>query len=881
MTARTGAALIRRRLVTRPTAAILLAVLLLAASLLGALAPRALARQTTAEVADRLARTGAVARSIQGIAPFTPAWAPVPAPGAAQVFGGLTAALRGLRDAVPRPARAGVGDVRWIVQAPVTPVADGASGAALELTADPETAVRIRYTSGRAPAAWTGVDAALDATTPPVDVAISSTAADALHLTVGDVVQAVDPDGGPRPRYRVSGVFEPVAASDEDWAQHPSLLTPEHLRTGAGIDLVSAGAFVAPGSVGGLERTFSGGRISLYLPVRTDIWDGRDAAQVRSQLTAATGSPVALPGDDELTLSTGAPAAIDEALSRVRALSALLSLVAAAPAGVLLAVLALAARGALARWRPDLELAAARGASPLQLRAALAAVGALVAVPVSAIAAVASAIAVPARLTPAEIVTGPAVVAATVVAVLAAAVPSAGARRIGAILRRFSDVALGAVVVLAVLAYVILRQRGVVVATVSGLPDPLAVGTPLLLSIAAAALVMRVYPGLLRLALRLVRARGAASFVGGRRAARTPIAGAASAAALLIGVSTALLSVSLLGSVDAATAIATRQAVGADARLDATPDSPLDPARVAAAPGVEAAAGLQHLAGQFLQGARIRDSVAVVVAQTGPLTRMRPALAGVDLRAKDATAPVPVAASADLTPSLAVGDTATLGDVEIRIVAVLPDGLDLGPARAWLLADAAAAPRLSGAFGPDTVLVRGTGAGLDAALRRAAPGADVTTTAAELAERRSEPAVAAVRNGLLAGAAGSLLLAVVAVALSVVAAGAARARMVGVLRTLGMRSAGVRVLVAWELAPVGVAAVLAGCGLGAVLPSVLASAADLVPLLGASAPPPAVDPAVLAVIGGGFAVVTALAGAVAVAIGSRLDPLRAARMGSE
>jgi putative ABC transport system permease protein len=136
---------------------------------------------------------------------------------------------------------------------------------------------------------------------------------------------------------------------------------------------------------------------------------------------------------------------------------------------------------------------------------------------------------------------------------------------------------------------------------------------------------------------------------------------------------------------------------------------------------------------------------------------------------------------------------------------------------------------------------------------------------------------------LLAAAAGlPLLFCIVAVVLAVIAAARSRNRTVGVLRVLGFSAAQVRGLVAWELVPVIVVAIVAGVALGVAEVFVLSAALDLTSFVSTRiSTPPRVDGPVTAGIACVFAVATALTAAIATGVARRRSPDSRIRMGTE
>jgi putative ABC transport system permease protein len=158
----------------------------------------------------------------------------------------------------------------------------------------------------------------------------------------------------------------------------------------------------------------------------------------------------------------------------------------------------------------------------------------------------------------------------------------------------------------------------------------------------------------------------------------------------------------------------------------------------------------------------------------------------------------------------------------------------------------------------------------------------VYDTSTQLAAAREAPTIAGLELALALAAGAALLLSVLTVVLASVTAAAARHRILGVMRTLGMSPRQVGGLILWEVGPVAITAVVAGTALGLALPWIVTSALDLRPFVGGTAPPmPDIVPLAVAGTALGFILVVALAGAIAVAIGRRLDPSSILRMGAE
>jgi putative ABC transport system permease protein len=174
-------------------------------------------------------------------------------------------------------------------------------------------------------------------------------------------------------------------------------------------------------------------------------------------------------------------------------------------------------------------------------------------------------------------------------------------------------------------------------------------------------------------------------------------------------------------------------------------------------------------------------------------------------------------------------------------------------------------------------------AGMAVSLGRALALASDPATRGDIAPLDAgHPIVAAVFAFLSAAAGLPLLFCVVAIVLAVIAAARSRNRTVGVLRVLGFSAAQVRGLVAWELVPVVIVAIVAGVALGAAEVLVLGGALDLATFVGArTSIPLGVDGPITAGIAFVFAGATALAAAIATNVARRRSPGSRIRMGTE
>ena len=887
----TATRLLGRRFLTSPLSSILVAALVLVTAFVAAAAPRLVERQATAELTYQLSTIGPVARALTASGGFLETWYPGTSPGIDEIYGQIDSTFAEDRARLPEPLRSAVGPGQWLAQTntlPTTLVNGAPHNAGLQLTGDPKYLSRIRIVAGAAPAVWSGNDASTvtPATVVPIQILLSTTAARSLHVGVGDLLGSGDVRGVAQPTYRVSGLYEARSPGAQFWGENPSLVPAFLEKPNIGPSYLAASAFVAPLTVGRLSGAFGDARVALYYPVAADAAQGAEAERLRSQVAEVILAGIRMPGDgaSPLAVSTGTEQAIVTAVQREAVLAGFLALIASAPLGVTLAVLGLGVSAVVRARRRDIALAVARGARVSQLRLALAVEGLVLSVPIATVATTAAILLIPVPQDASGFVL-PALVAISPAAMFAAlAAPRATTPSVARGRRRVRVIAEVAVLLLAALALSLLSRRGLAQANAAVGIDPLLVATPLLLAVSVGILVLRGYPFLLRVArLRATRSHGLAGFVGSIRATRSPTVGLVGVLALVVGISIAIFSTVMLSTFDGATNIAARETVGADVRVDATSFTVAQRAAVAKVPGVRAVAGIQHLGTKTLRGTGVIDTVGLMVAQTDALRSVRPRLAG-NLATLSQNR-VPIIVSSDLAAEVTGHSDLTLDGVPIRVAGVLPSDSELGPVRSWMLVDSAFSKRFSAAFSPDLLLLsaRPTEPGLRGGVQRAVgPSASVATVASVADSRRSEPAVAGVRLGLLLGALISVLLCAIALVLSTIVAGRARSRTAGILRTLGLPSRSLRVLVAWELVPVVIVATVAGTALGLVLPFILTAAVDLRPFAGGTERPvPLFDPTFVGLVLAAFCVVVAVVGIVAVAAGERLNPSTALRMGAQ
>ena len=170
----------------------------------------------------------------------------------------------------------------------------------------------------------------------------------------------------------------------------------------------------------------------------------------------------------------------------------------------------------------------------------------------------------------------------------------------------------------------------------------------------------------------------------------------------------------------------------------------------------------------------------------------------------------------------------------------------------------------------------------DAITTASGPATEVTTPADVTRELLDAPTVGGLRAALLVAILVALGLAGVAVAMTFIAGGKTRGRLLSLLSTLGLSARQAGGLAAWELAPTAIVAVAVGTVLGLALPWIVLGAVDLRPFTGGGSQP-AIDVPALVVFGviGAFMVMVVVATAAATVAARRVSAAATLRMGEE
>ncbi|MFD0637203.1 FtsX-like permease family protein [Catenulispora yoronensis] len=423
------------------------------------------------------------------------------------------------------------------------------------------------------------------------------------------------------------------------------------------------------------------------------------------------------------------------------------------------------------------------------------------------------------------------------------------------------------IALLAVGGVLALRGRGVAGTTTGGTVDPLMAAVPVLVGAVVAALMLRLLPGPVLGAVRLVgRGRSTAGWLGLARAAERGQTPAVALAVLVLTVSGAVFGGVVVSTLShGVTASADR--LGADAVLRANGFGPGAVDRLRALPGVRV-----EPVTVFARSTIDDDSGAErQVTFLGVAPGLVPGMAA----AADADGTVPVLASRAALRNYPAG-TFTVSflknTVSCRIAGTVPDpgnsalraaGGD-GSESAYVVLPAELLAQVSDSTRPAVVTLNGpvSSAQIHAVLLGLAPQFyDVAVRGEQLAAMRSDGLNRSV-GGIFEVCAGlSAGFAVLVIILELAATARERGRTVSFLRTMGLPARSAGVLTAVQLVPTALAATVSGVLIGLALPRLLGPALDLTAFTNGYDAPIRVDLTVTLVLGLALLAVTAVAAA--------------------
>lgn len=898
----------RTRLRSSRGAALALLVLVLATSGLAAGFPRWYDRYQDGALRGRLAATVVSGRAVEAAAAFASDGTAPPFTDAGAVSPSNLAAVRDrlstILSTVPLATSGGSTGVRsgGTRDYLTDPGLDRPGGVPPLMTLDWQdgAASHLKLVSGRMPQAPARAWSATAGSTggpPELEIAVSAATATTVHIRPGQVLH-LSPRAGAPVLLHVVGVYQPLAQNvgyqDQDyWNAEPQLATPGSTMApppggGDASTTWHAEGLVAAGSVPYLSDFGSLNVYWWFLPQQSAL-HASNVTALQSRLSAvltADGQNAAEQSFNGFPRGVQLASDLPDTLSRFSAaadaITPVLTVGLAGVAGIAGAVLLMAAGLAADRRDGELRLLRARGGSMPALGRRLLAEALCCTTPGAAVGIGLALLLLPTGRTAPALFAG-----LSVWAVATAAIPLRGLlrhRRVRAAGRpedlttarpgRRRTVVELSVLLLAVAAVFAVRRRGLVP---GGGVDPLLSCAPLLLGLAGAFLLMRLYPWPLRLAARPSQRRGGAvGFLGLARAGR---AGTGTSVlpllAVLLALTVAVFGTEVLGGIAAGRQQAALADVGADARVTAT-GQPIPAAVVAAvrsAPGVRSVLPVVQARVEFPSVGAEADFYGVDPDGYRAVSdRVDGGSFPAGLLRWSGTGPIPVLVSADVAATMGPAPLHVqddFGSFDIKVAGVL-DSVLMGQTPFVVASSAALAAQPHAAASADqplTLYVTGPvdGPALRAAVARSSGPAETTVDLrSEMlgtlhGDRQTDGATTLYLATIAAGA----LLAVIAVLLSLLQAAPGRAALLIRLRTMGMTPRQGYRLILVEALPQVVAAVLAGTALGVAAVPLLGPSVDLSALVGA-----AVDTglrvAAVPVLGPGLALLALAVGVVAV-----------------
>jgi putative ABC transport system permease protein len=864
-TALAGVSLVLRRVRAEPGPALTMLVLIAGTCFLFAALPRLFNRFADDGLRYTLTRAPLQARNVRAFEPGR-----LDPGGAADPLAAVAARAESSQQALPASLRELIDRRTFIVHSPRYALQPGAQSAPnvpglfrfLNLRVQSDVRPHIRLVDGNFPSSSTVRVHTVDRRIPelPVakdvpllQVALSTATARQLRLHVGeralfwpdptniDVQYLPTHDQEPL-AVEVTGLFAVRDPSAPFWFDDPRLDTPEvQLSLEAtlvfGQALVSADEYptmLAATRTLPLEYEFR-----YYLDTeRADAGrlESLSAAAARIETRYAGAGPL------ERRVEIG----LGSVLDRYRAArSQAETLLAVAAIGLLACALAnLGLLGALSydRRRRETGVSRTRGASPLQMLAAQAAEGVLIAAPAALTGWAVAVLAIRARGSSLSgwlavaIVTGTVLLLVAAIAGVARGSPTPAGRD-DIVLARLSRRRLaleGLVVVAAGLGVYLLRRRGLDASGPGAARgfDPYLAGVPVLLGLACGIGALRLYPFPVAAAARLARrGRGLAIHFGLSRAARQPEITFAPLLVLVLALAIASFSAGMLSTIEKGQNRTSWRAVGADVRIDAAADESLPAHLVSLLDSIgDVAPAYVQDAGTGTEGEatllialdlpayeRVVAGTPAAVAFPRALRKPPPILGA-----------VPAVVSTDWPGagfSLVTLPTQTVSLVSVAERTSLP-GVPRGTP--FAVVPLQALRQVAGPLVPNRVYLRGASVtAVRQAVRDSAPRAEIASRAAIVRGLRASPLVDSVLSGFRSAFFLAALYAAVAVGLMALIAARSRSRDLALIRTMGGSRREALALATVELAPFVAVVLGLGIGLGIAVLYLIAPGLDL------------------------------------------------------
>jgi len=698
-------------------------------------------------------------------------------------------------------------------------------------------------------------------------VGVSQSVATSLGVEVGESYQLL-PTGessqiGREPIFvLIAGTFEPRDRRDPFWETEGRMLAVASIPAPQG-GAVRQGALVMPvESYPALTDSLRAGDVPDLAPmgspllthswrytVREDIGQ-TEAARLARMASRLDTSPDMTRLPERPRVTTDIPSLVDRYERSLASTSVVTSFASAGIAALAAIVLMLTALVATASRLRELALLAARGASTQHvLVTALA--GPMAWGVLAAGAAAGLTTLLVDGVTPwvswgqvAVVLTAPAVAITTLVlATVRAAVNTRVAAATSLVRSSRRIIAELGLVILALLAVSTVRARGEAIS--DGQTDWYAALSPVLLAAAAAVVAFRLLPVPIRALSRLAaRGRGYVSFLGLARSSRSSATAGLPLLALVVGAAVITVIATIGATIVEERSLAAYRTVGADVRVDGVRIDDADLAALRQRPGVSAVAGAYvdrdaQIAGAIVSTGRAAQDVTVIgvdwAEYSSAVAGSPLAVSGGSASTSDGRIPVRLSGGASVGDEieLVVRETrvpvtvaavdpglARISSAELTVTALLPlDALEAKvpaaqPNTAYVNASEQASAALV-AEGRDS----------RSAVGELVTGVTSAPSVAATTASRSLPSFVARSYAIAAVLAG--LLTFLAVVLLLVAGRPERRQLLLRMRTMGMPRRAEASLLAVEVLPLLLTAVLVGAGVGIAAPLLVSRAIDL------------------------------------------------------
>ena len=668
-------------------------------------------------------------------------------------------------------------------------------------------------------------------------------------------------------RLLVTGILRIQDPASNFWQTDPTALAPVEEMPPKGQSFW-LGEFVAdPDALGAMQHLPAATlQLQWQFPLTLNGFNADQVSTLTGRLAEASSGVPQMSGTiafaaNDISISTPLLQPLQEFLGVQTAVLAVLLLLFVSLAVTAAAVIVLAGRMIVDRRTEELVMLRARGASSRQVAELLGRSSALVAVPAAAVgAALALALVPGTAASGGSAVLGWTLAGLTLLLALACApvigawrqrrpAPAANPARVtsadtavhritGRGLRRLvaEATACGA----AVAGLFLLHGQGVPPA---GSTNWFLTVAPALAAIPAVIIILRLYPLVIRLVLRLAgRRAGATGYIALAASARTSLASTAPAFALVLALTVSAFAGMVTDAINGGQVLASWQATGGDAVVNSAqlqvPITPVTQRALAAVPGVQHEAGVWNTTWTTQDGQQLSVS-AVDPAQYATLTAATPfpGLPAGELTRSPASVTtgtvINVLASPQAAIALGTGTTALassldMGPITVHVVGTLSGTPAQVSSTMFLVMPLQALPGGLGQPILNVALLTGAGidrARLDAAVAKLLPGATVSYRADTLSSLRSSPLQHGAEQMMLLTAVATAVFGLLNLVLGLALGAADRDLTSARLAVMGHERAG-RLALA-ETLPAVLAAAAGGLACTLALPPLISNALDL------------------------------------------------------